>query len=144
MWVVVLPVLVAQDASYPSFITGWDIVAIWVIGLIFEAGDDFQLARFKSNPGNHGRVLRSGFWRLTRHPNYFGETLVWWGFGFLGLSVVAWWPLISPIVMTVFLVCISGVLMLERVLIDSKPEYRTYVEDTPAFVPRMMGWRRFR
>ena len=144
MWVVALPLLAALGASHPPVFGVWDVVAVvlWVVGFAFEAGGDLQLARFKANPANRGRVLSSGFWGLTRHPNYFGDALVWWGFGCLGLAVGAWWALIGPVVMTFLLWRVSGVAMLERSMVDTKPGYREYVESTPAFLPRIPGLRR--
>ncbi len=139
MWLVALPLLAALGEPQPSLVTAWDVaaIALWAIGLAFEAGGDLQLARFKANPANRGRVLSTGFWGLTRHPNYFGDAVVWWGFGCLGLAVGAWWTLIGPVVMTVLLARVSGVTLLERSMIETKPGYREYVESTPAFFPRI-------
>ena len=144
MWVVALPLMAALSSPQPPAVGAWDVLAVvlWIAGFAFEAGGDLQLARFKSKPANRGRVLSSGFWGLTRHPNYFGDALIWWGFGCLGLAVGAWWALISPIVMTFLLWRVSGVAMLERTMVDTKPGYREYVDSTPAFLPRIPGLRR--
>jgi steroid 5-alpha reductase family enzyme len=108
---------------------------LWAIGFAFEAGGDWQLARFKADPSNRGRVLDSGFWRYTRHPNYFGDALQWWGFWCFAAASGLWWTVISPIVMTLLLRKVSGVTLLESALVESKPGYRDYVRRTSAFVP---------
>ena len=111
--------------------------AVWAVGLFFEAVGDWQLADFKSRPENEGRVLDTGLWRYTRHPNYFGDFLVWWGFYLVALgSGAAWWTIVGPIVMSTFLMRVSGVTLLERSLKERKPEYREYVRRTSTFFPR--------
>lgn len=111
-------------------------VAVWFIGLAFETVGDYQLARFKGDPSNKGRVLDQGLWRYTRHPNYFGDALVWWG---LYLTIASrgdgWWTFVSPLVMTIFLVKISGVALLETTIEDRRPEYARYKKETSAFFP---------
>lgn len=110
-------------------------VAAWLLGITFEAGGDWQLARFKSDPANAGRVMDKGFWRYTRHPNYFGDAMCWWGYFFLAASVGAWWTIFSPALMTFLLMRVSGVTLLERSLTDAKPGYRDYMARTNAFFP---------
>ena len=108
---------------------------IWLIGFSFEAVGDYQLLRFMKNPANKGRVMRSGVWRLTRHPNYFGEATLWWGCFLIAASVphglVA---LISPVVIDWLLLCVSGIPMLEKKYAD-RPEYQEYKRTTSAFFP---------
>ena len=108
---------------------------LWGVGFAFEAGGDWQLARFRADPGNRGQVLDSGFWRYTRHPNYFGDALQWWGFWCFAASAGLWWTVVSPLLMTLLLLKVSGVTLLESALLDSKPGYREYVRRTPAFFP---------
>jgi len=137
IWIISAPLLAAQfyGSKMPL---GWiDLVAsiVWTIGFIFEAGGDFQLARFKANPENKGKVLNTGFWRYTRHPNYFGDAVVWWGYGLFSIAVGLFLPLISPILMTVLILKVSGVAMLERTIKNTKPEYKDYIESTSAFIP---------
>ena len=111
-------------------------VALFVAGFLFEAIGDAQLARFKADPANRGQVLDRGLWRYTRHPNYFGDALVWWGLGLLGAATPGgWWTLVGPVLMTFLLRRVSGVTLLEEDLSGRKPGYRDYVERTPAFVP---------
>ena len=110
-------------------------LAIWIIGFIFEAGGDFQLARFKSNPTNKGKILQTGLWKYTRHPNYFGDATIWWAFGIFSLAVGSFIPLLSSILMTWLIVKISGVSLLERALKDTKPKYKEYIQKTNAFFP---------
>lgn len=112
-------------------------LALWAIGFYFEAVGDWQLARFKSAPENKGKVLDMGLWRYTRHPNYFGDACVWWGYFLLALSLPdAWWFLFCPIYMTFLLLNISGVAMLEKDQSEKKADkYRTYIEQTSAFIP---------
>jgi steroid 5-alpha reductase family enzyme len=109
-------------------------VALWAVGLFFEAVGDAQLARFKADPRNRGTVMDRGLWRWTRHPNYFGDFCVWWGFGLIALGAGAWWGLIGPVVMTVLLTRVSGKDHLERHMSD-RPGYREYVQRTSGFVP---------
>lgn len=108
---------------------------LWAVGFAFEAGGDWQLARFRANEANRGRVLDTGVWRYSRHPNYFGDALQWWGFWCFAASAGLWWTIVSPIFMTLLLLKVSGVTLLEAALVDSKPGYREYVRRTSAFVP---------
>ena len=137
MWVVSLPVQVGSALTNQS--ANWLLVIgimVWFIGLVFESVGDWQLARFKTNPKNQGRVLDSGLWRYTRHPNYFGDFLVWWGIYLVTLSLTGmWWTIIGPMVMSIFLMQISGVTLLEKTLTKSKPDYVHYAERTNAFFP---------
>lgn len=138
MWVISAPLLAAQFPSQPARFTLLDIagVIVWGIGFYFEAIGDWQLAQFKANPENQGKVLRSGVWRYTRHPNYFGDSAQWWGFfliaanSWIGLATI-----FSPIVMTLFLIKVSGVALLEKNLKESKPKYQDYIQSTNAFFP---------
>lgn len=109
--------------------------AVAVGGLVMEAVADWQLARFKSDPNNAGRVLQSGLWRYSRHPNYFGECCFWWGIFLFALAAGAWWSLLSPVLMTVLLLKVSGVSLLEKDIGERRPAYRYYVQTTPAFIP---------
>ena len=109
-------------------------VAVWAAGVFFEAVGDAQLARFKADPANKGTVMERGLWRYTRHPNYFGDFLVWWGLYLIALSAGAWWTLPGPLVMTLLLTRVSGKDHLERSL-SRRPGYADYVRRTSGFVP---------
>lgn len=137
MWIVSVPLLAAQYSDTPDSLTVFDgmAVVVWLIGFIFEAGGDWQMARFKADPSNKGKVLDKGFWRYTRHPNYFGDSVQWWGFYLFALIAGGWWTIFSPILMTGLLLKVSGVAMLEKTLVESKPQYRDYIKRTSAFVP---------
>lgn len=138
MWIISLPVVAAQvSTSGPLNILDFFGVAVWIVGFYFEAAGDYQLARFKSNPENKGRVLNNGVWKYSRHPNYFGDAFQWWGFFLLALSAGYWWTVISPVIMTLLLIRVSGVALLEKTLKETKPGYREYVENTSAFFPMM-------
>ncbi len=137
LWIVSLPLLAAQFSSQPAQIIWLDVagVIIWGIGFFFEAVGDYQLTRFKANPNNSGKVLDTGLWRYTRHPNYFGDAVQWWGFYMLALAAGAWWAILSPLLMTFLLMRISGVALLEQSLKKRKPQYQAYIERTSAFFP---------
>ena len=112
-------------------------VVLWAVGLYFEVVGDIQLSRFKADPANQGKVLDTGLWRYTRHPNYFGDACVWWGIAIVACSVsVGVWGLIGAAVMNVLLLKVSGVALLERSLVRRKPEYQAYIDRTSAFIPR--------
>lgn len=136
MWIVSLPLLGAQIVSTDLNLLDYIAVGIWLIGFIFEALGDWQLVKFRSNPDNQGKVLQTGLWRYTRHPNYFGDAVQWWAFYLFALSAGAWWAIISPIVMTFFLMRVSGVTLLENSLKNRKPEYEHYIKNTSSFFPR--------
>ncbi|MDH3545518.1 MAG: DUF1295 domain-containing protein [Gammaproteobacteria bacterium] len=134
-WIVSLPLLPAIVSTRDL---GWlDGVAIllWAIGFVFEAGGDYQLARFKGNPDNKGKVMDSGLWRYTRHPNYFGDFCVWWSFYLFAVAAGGWWSIASPLIMSVLLLKVSGVAMLERTITERRPEYAEYIRLTNAFFP---------
>jgi steroid 5-alpha reductase family enzyme len=136
MWLISAPLLGAQ--FYPDDSLGildFIGIAIWTIGFIFEAGGDMQLARFKANPANKGKVLNTGFWHYTRHPNYFGDAAVWLGYALICISAGSYIPVLGSVLMTALIIKVSGVALLEKTLNTSKPGYQEYVRKTSAFIP---------
>jgi steroid 5-alpha reductase family enzyme len=136
--VVSLPVQVGQLAAGPPRLGlfAWLGLAVWATGFLFEAIGDAQLRRFKADPANRGRVLDSGLWRYTRHPNYFGNACLWWGVWIAACDAPATaWTVVAPVLMTFLLVRVSGVTLLEKSLQESKPGYAEYVRRTSAFLP---------
>ena len=135
MWIVAMPIQVAQFAAAPL---GWiDATGaiVWAIGWFFESVGDWQLAQFKANPENRGKVMDHGLWRYTRHPNYFGDFLVWWGLYLIAAGAGAWWTIFSPVLMSVLLMRVSGVTLLERSLKKNRPGYEDYAARTSSFFP---------
>lgn len=135
---VLFPVMmVVLVAPIPDDWTLWDTIGATLcgIGFLFEWTADRQLLNWKRRPENSGQVMDRGLWRYSRHPNYFGEALVWWGFGCFAVSVGAWWALYSPLLMTYLLLRVSGVAMLERGLAGRKLAYEGYIRRTSAFIP---------
>jgi len=138
MWLVSLPVQIAAVADQPDSLSPVELVGVvlWAVGLFFEAVGDGQLARFKRDEANRGRVMDRGLWRYTRHPNYFGDFCVWWGIGIVASATgVGIYGLIGPVVMTYFLINVSGVAMLERSIGKRRQGYDDYVARTNAFFP---------
>ncbi len=135
-WIVSLP-LQAASATPQAPLGALDAIgaAVFGMGLAFEAIADAQLARFLSDPSNRSRVMQAGLWRYSRHPNYFGDFLVWWGLGIVALASGAWWALAGPALMTLLLLRVSGVTLLERTIGDHRPAYAAYVDRTSAFFP---------
>ena len=137
LFIVALPVTLGQRDTSAGLST-WLVlgVLVWGTGLWWEAVADAQLAAFRRDPRNAGRVLDTGLWRYTRHPNYFGDALVWWGLAIAGASQGAGaWAFVSAAVMTILLVRVSGAAMLDRLLADRKPGYREYMQRTSGFIP---------
>jgi steroid 5-alpha reductase family enzyme len=137
LWVISTPLLAAQLEAYPDEIIWLDIAGFvfWIVGFTFEGMGDWQLARFKSNPENRGKVMDRGLWRFTRHPNYFGDAMVWWGYFLFALASGQAWTIFSPLIMTFLLVRVSGAVMLERALAQRKPGYQEYMRRTSPFIP---------
>ena len=136
IWIVSLPLLGVNfysNNNEPNLLM-YVAILIWIIGFMFEAGGDYQLARFKMNPDNKGKVLDYGFWKYTRHPNYFGDSAVWWAYALLAVSVGAYWYIIGSILMTLIIIKVSGVALLEKTL-NVKDGYSEYVRKTSAFLP---------
>ncbi len=111
-------------------------LALWAVGLYFETVSDWQLTRFRAQPDNRSKVLDSGLWRYTRHPNYFGDFLVWWGMYVVAAAGGAWWTVLGPVVMTYLLMRFSGVTLLERSIGKRRPGYAEYAARTSTFFPR--------
>jgi steroid 5-alpha reductase family enzyme len=137
MWIISLPLQAAQMAPQPDRLTplDWLGVLLWGVGFLFETIGDWQLSRFKADPANRGKVMDRGLWAYTRHPNYFGDAVLWWGYFLIAAAAGAWWTIVSPVVMTLLLMNVSGVALLEKTLVKTKPEYQDYVRRTSAFVP---------
>ncbi len=138
MWIVSLPVQVGSVADQPASLGPVEIVGVilYTIGIYFESTGDFQLSQFKADPANAGQVMDQGLWRYTRHPNYFGDFCVWWGIWIVAAATgVGIYAVVGPIVMTFFLLRVSGVAMLERSIGKRRPGYDEYVRTTNAFFP---------
>jgi steroid 5-alpha reductase family enzyme len=135
-WIISLPLLAAIAA--PRDLTALDCVgvALWAVGFGVESVADWQLARFKRVPANREQVMDQGLWRYTRHPNYFGDCCVWWGFYLIALAAGGWWAVVGPLLMSFLLLRVSGVALLERSIGKRRPGYAEYAARTSAFVPR--------
>jgi len=134
-WVISLPLLGAFSSLKPVGILDYLGLALWLTGFVFESLGDWQLARFKRNPAHADAVMAGGLWRYTRHPNYFGEFCLWWGFGLIAVSAGAWWAIAGPALLTVLLLRVSGVSLLEKDIGNRRPLYADYVLKTNAFFP---------
>lgn len=138
LWVIALAVQAGQTRPAPAQLTVTDVIGalIWGVGFVFEAVGDAQLAKFKSKPENQGKVMDCGLWRYSRHPNYFGECLIWWG---LFIIVMAdsqlWWTVVSPMIVTVVLLKMTGIPLTEKLMVEKRPGYQHYIDHTPAFFP---------
>lgn len=134
--VVSLPVQIGIAEAEAWSILALSGVFLWLVGLLFETVGDFQLARFKSDPKNEGQVMDRGLWRYTRHPNYFGDFLVWWGLFLVAARADSWWWTIAgPLVMSILLIRVSGVRLLESSLRKRVDGYEEYRRRTSAFFP---------
>ncbi|MDX2418470.1 MAG: DUF1295 domain-containing protein [Xanthomonadales bacterium] len=134
-WIISLPLAGAIAGQSAIGFLDYAGIALFLTGLFFEAVGDLQLSRFRKDPGNAGKVLDKGLWRYTRHPNYFGNFTIWWGFYLIALSAGAWWTVISPLLMTFLLLKVSGVALLEKDISGRRPHYRQYIRSTNAFFP---------
>jgi steroid 5-alpha reductase family enzyme len=136
MLVIASPLFAAFSSNEQSLT--WNVVLgalLFGIGLYFEAVGDAQMKAFKANTANKGTIMRSGLWNYTRHPNYFGEALLWWGIGLMSFDANVWYlSIIGPMVLTFLLLKVSGVALLERKY-DGNPKYADYVRTTNAFLP---------
>jgi steroid 5-alpha reductase family enzyme len=135
LWFISWPVQCGMIFRHPLWWLDWLSTGVCLFGITFETIGDWQLARFKGDPANKDRVLHTGLWRYTRHPNYFGEFCIWWGLYGIAIAGGAWWTVLSPVVMTFLLLKVSGVTLLESTIIKRRPEYREYLERTNAFFP---------
>jgi steroid 5-alpha reductase family enzyme len=135
MLVVALPMLSVNTFGGDI---GWLALAgalVWLTGFLWETLADFQLVRFLKDPANKGKVLKTGLWRYSRHPNYFGEVVLWWGMWLIALSVLgAWWTVLSPLTITFLILKVSGVPLLESKMMKSDA-YREYAQRTSGFIP---------
>ncbi len=138
MWIVSLPLQLAiAGDGRPIGIVGWTGVALFAAGWLCESIADLQLTAFRRTRANGDQVLDSGLWAWSRHPNYFGEVVLWWGLFLVAVeSSRAWWTIVSPAVVTVLLLRVSGIPMLEHGMARRRPRYADYVARTSAFVPR--------
>ncbi|MFN0303839.1 MAG: DUF1295 domain-containing protein [Burkholderiales bacterium] len=135
--IIALTLFAALSDPGPLGVLDYAGATLWGIGFLFETIADRQLARFKADATQQGKVLDTGLWRYTRHPNYFGEATLWWGFFLLALGAGGWWTLFAPLLMTFLLLKVSGVALLEVDIHERRPAYRAYIHRTNAFVP----WR---
>jgi steroid 5-alpha reductase family enzyme len=134
-WIISMPLFGAIESKV--LLTRLDILGgiVFTIGFVWETIADWQLSIFKANPNNRGKVLNTGLWRYSRHPNYFGECCVWWGFYLIAAAGGAWWTIAGPVLMTLLLLKVSGVALLEKDISERRPGYLSYIQNTNTFFP---------
>lgn len=134
-WIISISIVAAMSMNGDLNLLDFIASALFLFGLSWQVVADWQLTKFKANPSNKGKVLDSGLWRYSRHPNYFGECCIWWAFYMMALAVGAWWAIVSPILMTLLLLKVSGVSLLEETIAERRPAYLDYIKRTNAFIP---------
>jgi len=137
VWIISAPILAVMHFTTHNSFNWIDGIAllIWLTGFVFEAGGDWQMARFKAKPENKGKILQTGFWKYTRHPNYFGDAMVWWGFALFSVATKSYLPVLSAVLMTLLLLRVSGISLLEKTMKHKKPGYLQYMKKTSPFIP---------
>lgn len=138
MWLIALSVQIAQIAPLPGHFTVFDLagILVWLAGITIEASADYQLSRFIADPGNRGRVMRYKLWKYSRHPNYFGESTIWWGIFIIACQVeYGALTVISPLLITYTLLKLTGVSLMEETIFKDNPEYDEYRRVTSSFIP---------
>jgi steroid 5-alpha reductase family enzyme len=138
LWLVSLPVQLGQIPAVPAGLgpLAWIGAGLAVIGIFFESVGDYQMARFKADPANAGKVMDRGLWRYTRHPNYFGDACVWWGLFLVAAETgPGRFSVVGPAMLTFLLVQWSGAALLERRMKRSRPDYEDYIRRTSSFIP---------
>ncbi len=136
IWVISLPIVMAAGTRLVGY--GWLValgVAVWIAGFVTESLADRQLAAFISDKSNKGKVLMTGLWRYSRHPNYFGELVMWWGIGVIALQAsFGWIGLLGPLTLSIFIIFISGIPPIEKRRKDNH-DYQAYRKHTSALIP---------
>jgi steroid 5-alpha reductase family enzyme len=138
LWAISISVQYGVASKTPEMIILLDLfgLILWGVGFIFEAVGDWQLAAFKSNPANKGKVMVQGLWAYTRHPNYFGECFMWWGIFLIVFSTPnSWWTILSPLTITAVLLKMTGIPLTEKTIVTHRPGYKEYIQRTNAFFP---------
>jgi len=135
-WIISLPLLGLLVGQRPVAWRELPGAALWLAGFTVEVVADLQLTRFLASPRQRGAVMDRGLWRYSRHPNYFGECCLWWGFYLMALAAGAWWAIAAPVLMTMLLLRVSGVTLLEKDIAERRPAYRDYAARTSAFLTR--------
>ena len=135
-WLVAMPLLgTALSTASPLGPVDLPGVLLWLAGFLLQSTADLQLARFQKRPDAERAVMNQGVWRYSRHPNYFGEFLMWWGLWLIAAAGGAWWTVFGPLLITFFLLKVSGVALTEKDIGSRRPEYADYIRRTSAFVP---------
>ena len=134
-WAISLSLYGAITSNSPLNILDYIGTILFAFGFFWEVFGDWQLTQFQKNKANKGQVLNTGLWRYSRHPNYFGECCLWWGFYLIAFAAGAWWAIISPIFITFLLLKVSGVSLLESTISERRPAYAHYKKTTNAFLP---------
>lgn len=136
LFLVALPILVIHDSgASPLGVLDYLGISVWLAGFFFEVVGDAQLARFIKNPESKGKIMQSGLWAYTRHPNYFGEVTLWWGIWIMALSSThGWLAIIGPLTITFLILKVSGVPMLEKKM-EENPDFAEYKRRVSMFFP---------
>ncbi len=137
IYIIALPLIFVASSASTLNLLGVAGIALWLIGFLFEAIGDYQLDRFLKNSLSHGKLMTSGLWSYTRHPNYFGESTMWWGIFLITLSTATapWWiAIVSPLLITFLLLKVSGIPMLEARM-SQHADWGAYAKRTRAFLP---------
>lgn len=137
-WLIAMGVQYGQISDTPAHLTPLDVLGflIWTIGIVIESFADLQLKQFLSAPANKGKIMNQKLWKYSRHPNYFGETLIWWGLFVIVLSTPwGFWTIVSPLLITYTLLKLTGVTLMEETQFGDNPEYQRYIQKTNAFIP---------
>jgi steroid 5-alpha reductase family enzyme len=134
-WVIAAPLFGAARSSGPLGVLDVIAVLVWLAGFIFQVTADFQLARFQHRPDAGRAVMNQGVWRYSRHPNYFGEALMWWSLWLIAAAGGAWWTFFGPLLLTFLLLKVSGVALTEKDIASRRPDYQDYIRRTSAFFP---------
>ncbi len=134
-WLISLPLFVALQPATSFHWVDAGALILWMTGFTFEAISDWQLYRFKKNPQHEAAVLSTGLWAYSRHPNYFGEAMIWWSYFLYALPAGGWWTIYAPVLMTLLLIRVSGVRLMEQSIGARRPAYADYIRRTNAFFP---------